>query len=143
MDGFYNKGHKLATDNLYTWPELLDALHENGTDCFGTLRKKEGLPHDFWKWKPPKVFGEQPIIKFCNSFMVCRWNDAYKVKKDKIVSMMSTVHTGKITQSERIHYSTKEKVQKPDVILDYKKSMGGGVLTTFVALFHIQSNVAV
>ena len=97
MDGNYNKGHKLALDNLYTSPELLHALFENGTNAFGTLRKKEALPKEFWKWKPPKGFGEQPIIKFCNSYMVCRWNDAYKSKKDKIVSMMSTVHTGKIT----------------------------------------------
>ena len=57
--------------------------------------------------------------------MVCRWNDAYKSKKDKIVSMMSTVHTGKITQSDKIHYATKEKILKPEVILDYNKSMGG------------------
>jgi len=47
MEGFYNKGCNVALDNLYTSPELFKALYENGTDSYGTLRKKEVLPDDF------------------------------------------------------------------------------------------------
>ena len=73
MEGFYNLGYQLAVDNLYTSPELLHVLFFNSTDFFGTLRKKKGLPTDFWQWKPVKGIGEPPMIEFCEEIlMVCR-----------------------------------------------------------------------
>ncbi|XP_066924070.1 piggyBac transposable element-derived protein 4-like [Clytia hemisphaerica] len=91
MTGYYNKGYNLALDNLYTSPELLKALYTNGTDAYGTLRKKEGLPEDFWQWDPVKGVGEPAEVKYCDkTYMVMRWNDAYKTKKKKVVSMLST-----------------------------------------------------
>ena len=48
MDGLYGDGYCVTLDNLYTEPYLLLALYANNTDGFGTLRKKSGLPHDFW-----------------------------------------------------------------------------------------------
>ena len=54
MEGFPDQVHNLALDNLYTAPELLKALYKNDTDAYGTLRQKEGLPKDFWDWKPVK-----------------------------------------------------------------------------------------
>jgi len=57
--------------------------------------------------------------------MTLRWNDAYKTKKVKIVSMMSTKHTGVLKESGKIHHATKEPILKPDVIVEYNKTMGG------------------
>ena len=88
---YYNQGYNVALDNLYTSPELLKALYTNGTDAFGTLRKKEGLPADFWSWKPNKGIGETPKIQFCEKiYMVCRWNDPYETKKTKIFDVHQT-----------------------------------------------------
>lgn len=42
MDELFDKGYKLTLDNFYTSPEVAKALLEAQTDCFGTLRKKEG-----------------------------------------------------------------------------------------------------
>ena len=55
MDGLYNQGYSVTLDNLYTYPELLLALYQNGTDCFGTLRKKNGLPEIFGFGNQQKV----------------------------------------------------------------------------------------
>ena len=60
MEGFYQKGYNIVLDNLYTSPELLKALYLNITDAYGTLRKKEGLPKDFWVWQPSKALANQP-----------------------------------------------------------------------------------
>ena len=62
MDELFDEGYKLTLDNFYTSPEVAKALLEAQTDCFGTLRKKEGLPSDFWKWKPVK--GDPPMKRF-------------------------------------------------------------------------------
>ena len=126
MEGLYNQGYCVTIDNLYTEPYLLLALYANGTDGFGTLRKKAGLPHDFWTWKPQKGIGIPPIIKFHDEkLMVFRWNDCYKTKSKKIVSMMSTRHVGELVGTGKIHYATKDEIIKPDAIRDYNRSMGG------------------
>lgn len=97
MEGFYHQGYELVVNNLYT-SELLRGLFLNSTESFGTLRKKKGLPTDFWKWKPVKGIGEPPMINFCEEIlMVCRWNDAHKANSTKIVSMLSTKHTGELS----------------------------------------------
>ena len=70
-EGLYGQGYCIIVDNLYTSPEPLLALYKNNVDCYGTLRKKEGLPKDFWSWKPKKEVGVEPIRKFCDQkFMV-------------------------------------------------------------------------
>ena len=126
LAGLFNKGYSLALDNLYTAPELLKALWSLLTDAYGTLRKKEGLPPDFWSWKPVKGVGEPGIVKFCEEkYMTMRWNDPYKTKSNKVVSLMSTRHTGAVIDSGKIHHSTDRPILKPDVIVSYNKSMGG------------------
>ena len=115
IDGLYNQGYKVVLNNLYTSPELLRALIENGTDSFGALRRKQGLPSVFWEWKPPKSYLSSlpPISEFCGDIMACRWNDCYKLKKTKIVSMLSTKHTGELVGNGKIHYSSKKEIVKP------------------------------
>ena len=83
IDGLYNQGYKVVLDNLSTSPELLRALIENGTDSFGTVRRKQGLPSGFWEWKTPKSYlsSRPPISEFCGDIMAYRWNDCYKSKK--------------------------------------------------------------
>ena len=56
---YLNKGYCLTLDNYYTFPESGKALILNGTDCFGTLRKKSNFPDDFWLWK--QKCGDPPV----------------------------------------------------------------------------------
>ena len=123
LRSYDNKGYKVTLDDVYTSPELAAALFDHKTDSFGTLRKKEGLPNDFWSWKPVK--GEEPIIKFKNNQMVLRWDDVTKTKKKKIVSMLFTMHTVRLADTGQLHRTTGEPIKKPDVILSYKSTMGG------------------
>ena len=123
LRNYVNQGYTVTLDNLYTSPELASTLFNHKTNCFGTLRKKEGLPHDFWLWKPVK--GEEPTIHFKENLMVLRWDDVTKTRTKKVVSMLSTMHTGKLVDTGRIHRLTKEPILKPDVILDYNGTMGG------------------
>ena len=122
-DKYLGQGYSLTVDNLYTSPELAKFLYENRTDIYGTLRRKKGLPEDFWNWKPTK--GEPPQVMFCGHLLVLRWNDVSKEKSNKLVSMLSTKHTGKLVFVKN-HFRTKEPIYKPDVIVDYNRTMGGG-----------------
>ena len=57
--------------------------------------------------------------------MVCRWSDCYKTSSKKIVSMMSTKHTGLLVETGKVDYRSKANIFKPDVIVEYNKTMGG------------------
>ena len=111
LSGYVNLGYCVTLDNYYTSPEIAEALLELQTDCYGTL-KKAGLPEDFWQWKPKK--GNQPIKKMDGDILVLRWNDVTKTKSEKIVSMLSTVHTGDLVDSGKKNRDTGEEVKKPD-----------------------------
>ena len=43
-------------------------------------------------------------IKFCDELMICRWNDTYKIKSIKIVSVMSAKHTGELVDTGKTHF---------------------------------------
>ena len=47
------------------------------------------------------------------------------IDQKKIVSMLSTKHTGELVGTGKIHYSSKKEIVKPDVIIEYNSSMGG------------------
>ena len=107
---FYGQGYCIIVDNLYTSPELLLALYKNNVDCYDTLREKKDLPKDFWSWKPNKEVGVEPIRTFCDQkFMVMRWNDAFKTKSNKIISMMSTKHVGELENTNKLIFNQRLK----------------------------------
>ena len=66
--------------------------------------------------------------------VVLRWNDTTKTKKEKIVSMLSTIHIGQLIDSGKEHFRTKETIYKPDVIVDYNTTMGGVDLLSRVVI---------
>ena len=117
-----NKGYCITLDNYYNSPELSKVLCSLGTDSYGTLRKKKGLPSDFWTWQPKK--GNPPLKQFDNNLVVLRWNDSSK-KNDKVVSLLSTVHTGELKATGKLDRVSQQPILKPDVIVDYNRTMGG------------------
>ena len=124
MDGLYNAGYCVTLDNLYTEPHLLLTLYQNKTDGFGTLRKSLVFPR-FLELETPERPWCPPMVQYHDKkLMIMRWNDAYKTKSKKIVSMMSTRHVGILVGTGKMHYASKDEIIKPDVIKDYNKSMG-------------------
>ena len=125
---------------MYTSPELLLALYKNNVDCYGTLRKKKGLPKDFWSWKPIKRVFVEPIRKFCDQkVMVMRRNDPYKIKSNKIVSLVSTKHVAELVNTGKFHFQSNVEVRKLDVIFDYNLNIGGvDTLSRVIIPYNIQ-----
>ena len=116
-----HKGYCVTLDNYYTSPELTDALLSCDTNSYGTLRKKLGLPSQFWE----QFKGEVGAI---------RWNDAPKKKFDKFVSMLSTINTFEMVNSNKIYRSTGAVIKKSDVIMDYSVTMSGVDLVSWVMI---------
>ena len=87
------------------------------------MRKKSNLPDNFWLWKPKR--GDPSKAKFGGEIGVMRWNDVTKTKIAKFVSMMSTFHSFELVDSNKKDRHTGEVIKKPDVIIDYNKTMGG------------------
>ena len=129
---YLNKGYCVTLDNYYTSPELANALISCNTDCYGTLRKKQGLPKQFWEWKPKK--GDTPKVQYSGEMGVMRWNDTTKTKSVKYVSMLSTIHTFELVDSNKTDCVTGAVMQKPDVIMDYNVTMGGVDLVSRVLI---------
>ena len=123
MTDFIQCGYCLTLNNYYTSPEIDETLLSLETDCYRTLKKKQNLPHDFWNWKPKK--GDPPTKEFKGGIMALQWNDVTKTKLVKIVSMLSTIHLGELMDSGKKNRTTKEVIYKPDIIVDYNKTMGG------------------
>ena len=135
-----NQGYCIIVDNLYTSPELARTFFENGTDIYGTLRKKKGLPQNFRKWKPQKGIGIEPMMKFCDKkFVVFRCNDPYKKKSTKVVSTLSSIHVGELVDTGKADFATKQNIVKPDAIVDYNENMGGvDLLSRVIVPYSIQ-----
>ena len=53
-----------------------------------------------------------------------RWNDFTKTKTVNYVSMMSTIHSFELVDSNMKDRHTGEVIKKPHVIIDYNKTMG-------------------
>ena len=53
-----------------------------------------------------------------NILLVVKWFD----KRDVII--LSTIHEARMMSTEKIHWKTNEKIQRPVSIVDYNKNMG-------------------
>ena len=68
LRGFNSKSYCVTLGNLYTSPEIAKEFLSLGTDCYGTLRKKQDLPSELWQWKPVKC--KLPIAKYNENILV-------------------------------------------------------------------------
>ena len=65
-----------------------------------------------------------------------QWNDASKTKSVKFVSMLSTIHTFEMVDSNKIDRSTGAVIQKQDAIIDYNVMMGSVNLVSQVLILY-------
>ena len=117
LHDYLHKGCCVTLDNYYTSLELANALVSCGTDCYGTLLKKQPLPNQYWERKTKK--GDPPKSQFKDEVGVMRWNGASKMKSVKFACMLSTIQTIEMVDYNKMERSTGAVIQKPDVIMDY------------------------
>ena len=79
---------------------------------------------------------DPPISQFKSEVGVMRWNDASKTKSVKFVSMLSTIHTFEMVDSNKIDRSTGAVIKMPVVIMNYNVTMGGVNLVSRVLILY-------
>ncbi|XP_068235578.1 piggyBac transposable element-derived protein 4-like [Palaemon carinicauda] len=113
MAPYMGQGHILYTDNWYNSPTLAQFLHDNSTGACGTLREsRKYMPKYDRKTKVKTVQRETT-----NKILAVKWIDR------KPVTLLSTIHKGDIVNTGKVHYRTKKKNCKPDVVVDYNENM--------------------
>ena len=130
----WNKGHHVYCDNFYTSPSLCLKLEEKGTGCCGTVRiNRKGIPLSFQQKSSKKgekiTYEDGPITGV-------KWMDK------RAVTALSTIHTGEMSTISRSRSVSGgvETIQKPTMIDQYNKFMGGvdksDQLVTYYGFYH-------
>lgn len=125
MTGLLDKGYRLFMDNWYSSPTLFGELFKRKTHACGTVRaNRVEMPKNL---KPArKMTRGMSIFKRSKELLAMLWFD----KRD--VTMLSTIHTNSFSDTQKKHPVTGENIQKPDIVLDYNKYMGGVDLSDFL-----------
>ena len=113
MEKYFGGNHMLYTDNYYTSPALSQYLLEHETGSCGTVRIN--------RKNYPKFHGAQSKgtvrLQSHEKMLAIRWMD------NKPVHMLSTIHTGSLSDTSKIDRATNEPIQKPDAVQDYNINM--------------------
>ena len=112
-DNLLDKGYCLYLDNWYTSPKLVDTLCTRKTDVVGTMRTNRKEFPEFVK--KATLNKGQKVAAFRKNQMIMKWKD----KRD--VVLVSTFH---VDSMENVK-PRQGVIQKPAVVLDYNKNMGG------------------
>ena len=120
LSGLQNKGYHVYFDNFYTSPTLCKRLLTLGFGSCGTVRlDRRGIPVTFKQATPSKgditTYRDEKLLGL-------KWKDK------RYVSVLSTIHDDSmVSKQRRTRQATEgvEVVQKPAVIEDYNKYMGG------------------
>lgn len=114
LEPYLGKGHTLVTDNWYSSPSLFLELHKNLINAYGTVRKNRlGIPE-----LNKKINKEEYVFRSTKNVLALKWMDKREVW------MISTYHCPNMMDTNKIHYLTKEKIIKPQCIIDYNNTMG-------------------
>jgi len=126
LQPYLNNGHVLFTDNFYTTPRLAHYLLQNGTGLVGTVRPN--------RKKFPKALASSHREKGEAEFYYANDEHVLAVKyratkdksqkKEKVVHLLSTVHSNKMANSAKTDRDI-NAIRKPTCILQYNNSMGG------------------
>ena len=120
LEGMENGKHNIYMDNYYSSPELFRALKNLGLGACGTARvDRIGMPSIFKNKKMEK--GELKTRNLDGGILALQWMDK------RAVTMLSTFHDSSTSTIQRSRHAQGgiESVQKPTVIQDYNKYMGG------------------
>jgi hypothetical protein len=110
-------GYRVYVDRYYSSPTLFSALYDQKIGATGTVMpNRKGMPHEATTTKLKR--GEHVV--YSNESLRCmKWKD----KQD--VYMLSIVHPCRMSDTGRTDRRTKEKIMKPQCIIEYNSFMGG------------------
>ena len=115
---YQNHNRILYMDRLFTSPDLLATLLQNGTRGCGTVRNdRVGLPDDFKKKEKEMKTGQRECWQKGNMGALV-WKDR------RLVYMLTTYVSPKTTQWV-LRKGESKKQRVPSVVLDYNKFKGG------------------
>lgn len=113
VNDLLNKGYRIYLDNFYTSIHLAELLCQNNTDIVGTMRiNRIGIPSEI---KTKQLENNEYIVRYKGKLMVLKWKDI------KDVLLLNSIHNDEKTMIEKRGRSQ----EKPNVVLDYNKNMGG------------------
>ncbi|XP_022834280.1 uncharacterized protein LOC111362017 isoform X2 [Spodoptera litura] len=116
IEPLLHRGHTVIMDNFYNSPLLLRSLKKNKTDCYGTLRlNREFVPDTVKNLTKTELRQGEVVATYCSDLAIMVWRDA------NLVSLISTYHNLQIGSQDKYNRQT----YKPNIVLDYNKSMGG------------------
>ncbi|XP_017792101.1 PREDICTED: piggyBac transposable element-derived protein 4-like [Habropoda laboriosa] len=108
--------HHIYMDNYYNSVENTEKLLQNKIRICGTIRKNRGLPDCL---KTISLKREEMAFRRKRDILVQVW------QSKKTVSLISTIHSSKMEESHNIDRNTREKIVKPNALIDYNKYMKG------------------
>lgn len=114
LEPYLGKGHTLVIDNWYSSPNLFLELHKNLTNAYGTVRKNRLGISELNK----KIKKGECVFRSTKNILALKWMDKREVW------MISICHFPNMSDTNKIHYLTKEKIIKPQCVIDYNKTMG-------------------
>ena len=106
MKGYFGRGHILYMDNYYRSPQLYWDLWEAGVGASGTLRANRKGVQAMVKEKALKQKGDTYVVHY-KHMMLMKYYDR------KVVHLLSTVGTSKLTATGKEDPRTQQPVKKP------------------------------
>ena len=128
------KGYEIYCDNFYSSPQLFATLLEEGFGACGTVRSnRKGLSKAFKtvKLKKGEVHSEKAAVD--DSVLCLKWMDK------RAVTLLSTLHDDTMVDVQRRSRGARggvESIQKPRMIDEYNKHMGGVDLSDQLVLYY-------
>ncbi|KAJ2941430.1 hypothetical protein O0L34_g3642 [Tuta absoluta] len=117
MDGYLNVGHLLVIDNWYNQLELTRFLKSHRTDVIGTMcRQRKNVPDRIKSAVDRDLAHGDQIAFHCGDISMITWKDV------KLVTFISTYHKADVDTHRD---DDDQERTKPQVVMTYKKSMGG------------------
>ena len=113
MEPYLDRNHVLFVDNWYTSPKLLQYLFSRSTGGCGTVRRNRK------KMPPVAAMKERGTVVYSstNNILATFWMDKREV------ALLSTIHVPRMVLSENIDPRTRERVMKPECVVDYNINM--------------------
>lgn len=108
--------HHLYMDNYYNSVDNTVALLQKKIRVCGTIRKNRGLPECL---KKTDLQRGDTIFRRKNDILLQVW------KSKKEVSLISSIHSAEMKESHNVDRMTRQKIIKPNALIDYNKYMKG------------------
>ena len=118
LSSYLNKGYVIPMDKFYSSPYLFYNLLSRKTHACGPVHPRKGLPQEIASAKF-KVQVGSITMNYDDKIVAHHTNDR------KHITPLSTAYSAQPVLSIKLHWQTKEPIERPKIIHMYNKYMGG------------------